>query len=261
VAYLYYYDNIKFYGIRISPSLYTMTLKLEIDSREHCIIKLLEERHIHHHVISLDVGDIRLSYNDNLIALIERKTLTDLGQSITDGRYRDQKKRILDNYPKPKVLYIVEGNIFSNVVSSSSKFGLPADRIRGAIINTLMRDNIKVVCVNDLEGTIMFLSELCTRVLRDPSKYCNMEENVCVTSMPIHTKSSYMTKETFSANVLSLIPGVSYQTAQLIMGYYTDLKHMILSCTEEDIAAIRLNSGRRVGPKLAHRIVDFLKNT
>ena len=38
----------------------------------------------------------------------ERKTTCDLYSSIRDGRYKEQKCRLLNNYDKRKILYIIE---------------------------------------------------------------------------------------------------------------------------------------------------------
>ena len=61
---------------------------------------------------NLDLGDIQININKDdetseLFLLIERKTMKDLISSVNDGRYREQKKRLLDsNIPNQKIMYL-----------------------------------------------------------------------------------------------------------------------------------------------------------
>ena len=43
----------------------------------------------------LDVGDVVLTGDSGAVVLIERKTWADLAKSLTDGRYAEQKARLL----------------------------------------------------------------------------------------------------------------------------------------------------------------------
>jgi ERCC4-type nuclease len=91
---------------------------LEIDTRELRIIERLKvsKPEIKFSVVPLDVGDFRFSHDDNVIVVIERKTINDLSQSIKDGRYSDQKHRMCDVYNKSQLMYIIEGNAFTPFV-------------------------------------------------------------------------------------------------------------------------------------------------
>ena len=62
---------------------------------------------------NLDIGDIVFRYQGDIVVLIERKTIGDLISSIKDGRYREQKMRLLkyrEDNPHIKILYILEGH-------------------------------------------------------------------------------------------------------------------------------------------------------
>jgi ERCC4-type nuclease len=88
--------------------------------------------------LNLDLGDIKITYNGNLVLLIERKTMNDLIASVNDGRYREQKKRLLDSgIPQSKIMYILEGSL--NDIPGHLK------TLYGMIINTLFRDKLTVL--------------------------------------------------------------------------------------------------------------------
>ena len=84
-------------------------MELIIDNREK--IKELFEKKEYIKYENLSIGDYHIKLNGNTIVIIERKTINDLANSIVDGRYREQKKRLLDNFEKEKILYILEGDI------------------------------------------------------------------------------------------------------------------------------------------------------
>ena len=59
----------------------------------------------------LDLGDIIFMSGEEVMIIIERKTIQDLRSSIKDGRHREQKIRLLSNFPKHKIYYLIEGDI------------------------------------------------------------------------------------------------------------------------------------------------------
>lgn len=81
---------------------------------------------------ALPVGDMMWVWQDvageELVAgwLIERKTFHDLSASITDGRYDEQKSRLLDAPGLDGVIYLVEGSMALFGVGESSKGGSEA---------------------------------------------------------------------------------------------------------------------------------------
>lgn len=232
-----------------------MTIKLEIDYREKGLIECLrnfDDVSGYIDITSLDVGDVRITYDDVVIAIIERKTSQDLVSSIKDGRYREQKKRMLDNYSHNKIYYLVE---------ISECFRLQtADLIRGAIVNTMVRDNIKVVLVQSVRNSAIFIKDIVSRVVKDPKKYTDNQES-SIKPSNVHTKKTYITREHFLMDVLSHVPGVSTNIATTIGNHYEmNLPKMIETFDETIVSELKLPSGRRVGMKIATQIKSYLFN-
>ena len=93
-------------------------MKLVFDTRELKLINLCRDTSSNIAISTkpLDVGDIQICDNEmNPLFLFERKTVSDLLSSITDGRYNEQSLR-LSNHPlhNHHIFYIVEGNISRN---------------------------------------------------------------------------------------------------------------------------------------------------
>ena len=81
----------------------TMNVQIIVDSRETKLFSLLTERDldIYKDNISiqkeqLELGDIHIIFNE-ITYIYERKTVNDLLSSIKDGRYKEQKNRLLAN--------------------------------------------------------------------------------------------------------------------------------------------------------------------
>lgn len=245
---------------------YSMVLKLDIDHREAHLIEALNKQGFDEFTkCNLDVADIRITSDDAVVCIIERKTISDLNQSITDGRWKDQKNRLLTNYPISRIMYIVEGCAFTET-SQYTKFPISYERVRGAIINTLFRDNIKVVCVSDVQETARFVVEVFSRFKRNTNLYIESKNDgpvsilhhASVSSMKKHTRNSCMNKQVFAESTLSLVPGVSLQIASTIMEKYGTLQTMLRTCREQELADIKTPSGRRIGSKIAKRIIEYL---
>lgn len=227
-----------------------MSVKVEIDHREHQLINLCkDELSLDISIVPLDAGDIRLSFNDTILIVIERKTISDLISSIKDGRYRDQKFRLIDNYEKSKIMYIIEGCIYGE---SST------DAVKGAIINTLIRDDIKVINLKDVKDTATFIRDIVLRVSKDPNKYIQGQGFQSTKDMVCHSKKSYVTKESYGLNAISQIPGVSKLTAQCLLNHYGSFHNFVMNGQIEEMSELKLPSGRRVGGKLAEKISSFI---
>ena len=126
-------------------------VRLEIDSRE---IKLL----LHFEKFSfvsnktLDLGDLIFFKDDEPVLIIERKTINDFSSSIIDGRYREQKARLLKS--NCNIAYLVEGNVSYHKMKNT---------IYGAISNLIFRDNIKLIKTASLKETIDYVEKLLVK--------------------------------------------------------------------------------------------------
>jgi len=95
-------------------------VKIIIDNREHELVKLIKNildkgklPHISCEVKPLAMGDIQIVTNEDVVLLIlERKLISDLAASISDGRYREQSFRLnkcdLHNH---NIIYLIEGDL------------------------------------------------------------------------------------------------------------------------------------------------------
>jgi ERCC4-type nuclease len=184
------------------------------------------------------------------LCIWERKTAADLLHSIKDSRYREQKERLVRAYPKAKVMYIVEGD-----------WDLCAEMVKGAIINTMLRDDIKVFMVRGIASTANFIQDTLARIGKDPSKYASAgpdggADYVYALGVPSR-KRDMLDPTTFSIVALSIIPGVSKTIAKAIVEAHGSIR-AVCDVDLATLSKLELPSGKKLGPKVAERISSYL---
>ena len=82
-----------------------------IDAREHSLIQIFNEKGATGHIVrSLPLGDVQCTYADGIGWLLERKTACDFEASMRDGRYFEQRSRLLSQTGF-RVVFVIEGDL------------------------------------------------------------------------------------------------------------------------------------------------------
>ena len=143
-----------------------MNLLLEIDYREHDIIKLFKnEKDINTKVCKLIIGDFIIkNENGDILFVIERKSIKDLCASILDGRMDEQRSRLLESIQDPsKIVYIIEGKKSEAFIHGSSP-GVTKKSINSSILNLIFKHNYRVVFTDSKQDTVDNLVLLYTKI-------------------------------------------------------------------------------------------------
>ena len=223
-------------------------MEIIIDNRENNIIKILEtkEEFIKK---NLDLGDIQYIQNDEIVYIVERKTFDDLGASIKDGRYKEQKMRLLSN--NNDIYYILEGNI--DKCKTINKKAL-----LGSIVNMIFRDNIKVIFSENIEQTVEIIIQI-KKKFNEGKFFKNKIDNEYVNSIKIKKKEN-MDKRTCNIVQLATIPGVSKNTAEIIIENYLTMDKLIEEYKTNGIMLLKdLSLGKKkLGKVLSEKIYNYL---
>ena len=193
-----------------------MSLDLILDCREHKLIEIFPDTKTK----QLDIGDILYVNSEDpteIKCIVERKTLNDLSSSIIDGRYKEQKCRLLSS--GIRVVYILEGMI-------KNKFGVKFSTLLSAILNMQFRDNITVIRTKDLAETAQILIMLKEKIKSIPAD--DETRQIVYESSVNISKKQNMSKETVFIKQLSCIPGISDKTAKDIVNIFPSMKELIL---------------------------------
>lgn len=249
-------------------------IELIVDKRERYLIAEMEKS-FSVKTEQLELGDIIFKKDDEVILTIERKTINDLKASICDGRHREQKARLIGSGKSAnRIMYVIEGELDKSLDTKVS--GIPISTLIGSLINTQLRDNIKVYKTNSLFETSEFIKKLWDKLNKDYENYFNDDNEKISSSKYASTlktsKKSNMTPEVWFIAQLSLIPQVTetianevvqkYGNMYLLMQEYDKtpehLKPKLLSDITYPIA--KGDKVRRIGDKISQRIYNFLYN-
>jgi ERCC4-type nuclease len=213
---------------------------------------------------NLEIGDIEIGCSDPEIKLLfERKTQCDLMASITDGRYREQKIRMLGQFPAHRCTYIIEGaEILAN---NEAEWGFPrisSSVYDGAIMHTMYRDKMHIVFMRDVAQTAQWLCALFKKIQAHPEKFIDGAETYISQVKTKSKKCENIDPATCLVLQLSQVPGISSKIAAEIVGIYPSLRALITACdgcdTIEKKKAL-LGVIPMVGGKKADALIQYLQ--
>ncbi len=227
-----------------------------IDNREHELIKLLE---VDKEVKQLPVGDIWIGISGEEIMeeglIIERKSIKDLEASILDGRYREQRGRILAfcQEKNTRPIYILEGSL------SSGTGRLQKSAILKFINRLVLHYQIAVFQTSSIKETLELIQTLKEQWNeQDPMKSIRKKtDQVRVTDgIHIQRKTNALDHKTFAISCLAQCPGVSVKMADAIITEFGTLAD-VMNADSEQIAQVKVGT-RKVGPVVSKRLNDIL---
>jgi ERCC4-type nuclease len=239
--------------------------EIRVDYRESALIKHLQDITTDADLIKLtecnhEIADIHI-VGQNVHLVFERKTMSDLAASLKDGRYKEQKHRMLSQFAPKHLTYIIEG---ATPTSMDDKHGISKTVYDGMCIYTMYRDGIHVVHVPSTADTAKFLWNVATKVQHNPAKFdSNAEEAVdYVSSRKAKSRRiDNMTVETCYIMQLCQVPGVSIKLAKGIQEKYATLRALITALAGSNDPCKELSSIPLIGTKKARTIVEYLLGT
>ena len=222
-------------------------MKISVDYREAKLIPILQslvkatEDKFTISIVeeNLDVGDIKIyDQNDNLLLIIERKSVADLAASITDGRYNEQSFR-LNSHPlhNHNILYIIEGSV--DTFKSYSR--IDSSALYSAMFTLQYYKGFSIYNTKDISQTANYIYRVVIKLFREKSKlgyyngnsekydtltYCEVKPNF--------TKKSEITTDNIGEIMLTQIPNVSVNTAKVIMNKFKSILNLIADLQENE---------------------------
>jgi len=235
-----------------------------IDNRERKIIenisKLIPDKY---QLQNLELGDFVFEIDNIPFLTIERKTVQDLASSIKDGRYKEQKIRLLSEKEKNKnlkIILLIEGNI------NTKTGGIPSATFHSIVINSMIRDGIYVLITKNIEETCNTLVKIYKLIEKNKSEFINpvisTSSSADYASCLKKNKKENLTPTVCYINQLSQIPGVSTTIASRIVEKHPTMLDLIreLEIEEGDtVEELKFGSSqRKIGKVVAKRIYEYL---
>jgi len=220
-----------------------------VDTRECKLRELLEKNGTPFVTKPLELGDILIEHPNRQI-LIERKTITDFNASLIDGRYKNQKLRLLEWRNKTDEQRDSRKNV---VYLFEEKTGDNKDKAYwGALVNMILRDNIGAIQCDGLTRTAQVIADIKKKL--DEDKFDELEGGSRNISLEGYAKGKYNTPKNCYLGQLSLIPGISSAIAEKIAEKYPNMRALLDDMDVKTLGNIRITEKRRLGDKLAEKI-------
>jgi len=143
---------------------------------------------------------------------IERKSINDLYSSIIDGRFREQKSRLLDSLgDSNKICYLIEG--YSSKLTTTKKINM----IRGSIVNLIFKHQYRVITTQNKLDTFDHILLLYKKHKNGEFQSTNQpSENKRQGTVKLIRKCENLENSKL-LNQLCLIPGISPPIANAII--------------------------------------------
>lgn len=247
-------------------------MELIIDNRESTKSYFEEKNYKWIRFENLDIGDYIFKYEEKIILVIERKSIQDLASSIKDGRYREQKSRLLNNYSKNNVLFLIEGDLmFDNKSINFNK--VDKYTIYSTLINLYIRDNFNVFISYSSNHTIDFLENVANKIKKQGDKLLenpdiNLKENYdsSLLNTIIPKKNKNISPDLVYKSQLCNIPNISSTFADVIIEKYPNMPTLIkelesLEYSEkissiQNLSYIKNDKKRKIGNKVATNLIN-----
>lgn len=260
-----------------------MNIDVIIDSHEEKLLAALESTylkkecdHLLYDVSTLDVGDVIYKHGEQILCIIERKTIDDYVSSITDKRSKNQSIRISQlrkEYPNILIIYLIEGN----GIPKDYKFrnGITRDALYSSLINRVVRDRFTIYRSNDINDTALIVTKLYDKLLanlQECQKNVDPDERIEYLKTIKLSKKDNMTPSNCYLCQLSQIPGVSIEMANIISERYTSMHQLILAYEQHNdqkereqllselMIPMANDKVRRLGFVISKRIYRFFYN-
>ena len=201
----------------------------------------------------LPIGDLWIGLSGEMIApggvIAERKAADDLEASILDGRYREQRTRLLSHCQQTgaRALYIIEGDL---------------DRLHGrltkqALLKFLtrltLRYGVAVLQTANLRETAELARILHDQWKEDPQVF---QGQTVAYAEVLSVSRKQNRQDNLASAMLQQCPGVSATVAQALMTQFQSFASLY-KATEAEIANVQMDK-RRVGPAVAKRLYAAL---
>jgi ERCC4-type nuclease len=218
-------------------------MAIVLDNREHSLISLLPTATVQ----QLPVGDAWIKTGEQTKLVVERKTTADFEASFLDGRYREQRTRLLAfcAEQKAKALYILEGGL------DGRRRSLDRPALQKLIHRLLLRYGVAVYFTKSTEDTAATLTLLAQQVTEDAAVFEG--EQLSYTDVQHVTKKANKDDpKAFACAALQGCPGVSAKSAGAVWEVAQTWQRL-LEMTEKELAEIKVGE-RRLGPAVAKRL-------
>lgn len=217
---------------------------------------------------NLEIGDIMFvnSETEQPYLVLERKTLADLASSNRDGRYREQRARLLSMKGQGvSVGYLLEaGSGFTTGLDKVFTGNVKESLLAIILLRLQTRHGLPVFQVQNTAGSATMICLLAKMLSEDPTCLSPINADATVaaaayTEVLSVQKSANRNLKRTSAGMLCAIPGIGAKMSEGILDACTSLE-ALMGKSQEEISNLKLGK-RSVGKVAAEKIWTALHST
>lgn len=231
---------------------------LIIDVRE---TRLAEALTVPYTTAALDVGDILIQNAEGEpLLVIERKSHADFAASNADGRYREQRARLMAvRGSGVAVLYMLEG-----AWTTTAVYGRTTEaQLKRLTTRLVLRYGMPVLFTESIRDTAKWCELLLAQLTDDPTVFQPDSAGAATDAMTGFTAAlNTVKKGNRSAHgtahaMLSAVPGLGAKRVSAVLEQYSIADLAILS--ETQLAEITAG-GKRLGPKMGAALYECVRS-
>ena len=219
-------------------------MTLLVDYRERRLAALLDVPHL---VRNLAVGDLVCDYGAGNQWIAERKTASDLAQSIVSGRWRDQLHRLRET--GCRIIFLVEGDLRTTTLNY--------DSILGAVVNCQLRKESCVIRTMDIHETAAVVRHLVAKGESEPGMPPSS-----LAAPGVAKRDRDNERKTCWVRQLMCVPTVSERIAKKLLDEYGSLPSIQRALqTPKSFKRIRLDDRFCLGKERIKKLALYLTDS
>lgn len=238
---------------------------LVLDAREHALATALTTIGVPYTTAQLDVGDfmIQTAAAEPLL-VAERKSHIDFAASNQDGRYREQRARLMAvRGSGVAVLYVLEGRWSGADARRVGHTRCTEGLLRRLLSRLVLRYGMPVLESDSLAGTAAWCRTLLAQLSDDASVFQPEGDMATATTAAMSTmtaalsanKKGNKTAAGAASAILSGVPGLGGKRVEALLAERSIADLATLSTAE---LAATVTGGKRIGDKLAATLHEAL---
>jgi ERCC4-type nuclease len=246
-------------------------IQIQVDSRERELYDHLKgQTDFPAASMSLEIGDIMIINSEKPLLIIERKTLSDLASSNRDGRYREQRARLLSMRGQGiSICYLIEyGNGWNSELNRIFNGGVTEVLLFTLVTRLQLHYGIPVLTAKDVFSTSKQILQFCKMLKEKPDLFMPNSGIVAdaTAAASVYTealsaqKSANRCLKRVGASMLSAIPGIGGKLSEGILDLCEGTLECVMKKSKEELALLKVGK-RAVGKVAAEKIWTALHST
>jgi len=213
---------------------------------------------------ALDVGDIAITVDisgaEQMAICLERKSADDLGSSLTDGRYREQRARLLAQRGTGTAIgYLLE--IPSIPVRGWCQGRFTIHNLRTAVTRLQLRYTIPVFQTSSVQDTAAYIASFVKSLQADPLVFRTGLAATAAAAATVYTEAIHVKKADNSSpdrvfrSLLRVVPGLGPVAVEAIAAHCKSSFPALYALSKEELATLSTGK-RKLGGPMAEKLFN-----